>query len=91
MVQDPPNGGALVPVGPLGVSASSVAGFDITSILSEGRAVSDRGLAVLVIGGQAGLYEVSLTTGAVTALGALVGPGIKTVSDLAVPTPSGRP
>ncbi|HEX8615387.1 MAG TPA: DUF4394 domain-containing protein [Telluria sp.] len=51
--QNPPNNGTLsVPVA-LGVTASAVGGFDID-------ARSNRGLAVLTVGGKAGLYAINL-------------------------------
>ncbi|MDP3714269.1 MAG: DUF4394 domain-containing protein [Mycobacteriales bacterium] len=83
VIQSPPNAGALVAVGSLGVDTTDVVGFDIYSPLgTDGKAVSgaDQAFAVLEVGGAAGLYAVSLTTGAATALGALD----KAVTDLAV-------
>lgn len=83
VIQNPPNAGALLAVGPLGVDTSDVVGFDIYSPLgADGKAVAgaDEAFAVLEVGGAAGLYAVSLTTGAATALGALD----KAVTDLAV-------
>ncbi|RSZ56605.1 DUF4394 domain-containing protein [Massilia atriviolacea] len=51
--QNPPNNGTLsVPVA-LGVTASAVGGFDID-------ARTNRGLAVLTVGGKAGLYAINL-------------------------------
>ncbi len=51
--QNPPNNGTLsVPVA-LGVTASAVGGFDID-------ARTNRGMAVLTVGGKAGLYAINL-------------------------------
>jgi hypothetical protein len=51
--QNPPNNGTLsVPVA-LGVTASAVGGFDID-------ARNNRGLALLTVGGKAGLYAINL-------------------------------
>ena len=64
--QNPPNNGTLsVPVA-LGVTASAVGGFDID-------ARTNRGLAVLTVGGKAGLYAINLaaTANPATLLAAL--------------------
>ncbi|NHZ43397.1 DUF4394 domain-containing protein [Massilia aquatica] len=55
--QNPPNNGTLsVPLA-LGVTASAVGGFDID-------ARNNRGLAVLTVGGKAGLYAINLAASA---------------------------
>lgn len=59
--QDPPNAGTLVEVGSLGVNVEAANGFDIGS-------TSGRAFAVLTSGGSAKLYDINITTGAVTAL-----------------------
>lgn len=61
-LQNPPNDGSLVNVGPLGVAASGDAGFDI------GGGANGIALAALrtVAGGPSSLYRVDLTTGAAT-------------------------
>jgi hypothetical protein len=64
VLQDPPNDGVLMTIGPLGADFGPLAGFDI---VSEGE--RDRGFAVS--GGI--LYEVDLATGAARALGAVGG------------------
>lgn len=74
-LQDPPNDGTLVTVGPLGVDAGPTTAFDIRSD-PDG---SDRGLAA--IGGN--LFEIDLETGAARPLGA-IGPGGLAVGGLAV-------
>jgi hypothetical protein len=73
--QDPPNGGALNTVGPLGVDATE-ASFDIAG--DDGSA-----WAALRVGGSTGLYRVDLATGAATLVGA-IGAGDAVVG-LAVP------
>lgn len=69
LIQNPPNSGTLVPVGPLGVDASDVAGFDILTVGGVNTA-----LATLVVGGTTGLYVINLTTGAANPLGAVGAP-----------------
>jgi Domain of unknown function (DUF4394)/FG-GAP-like repeat len=61
-----PNGGTVTPVGPLGVIASGVNGFDIGS--SNGV-----GYAALTVGGTSGLYTINLTTGTATLAGTFSG------------------
>ncbi len=73
-IQDPPNNGTQAPVGPLGVDASAVLGFDIRPGLNTA-------FATLVVGGVPGLYGIDLTTGAATFLGNLAG---TTVGSLAI-------
>ena len=60
-IQNPPNNGTLVEVGPLGVDAQGAAGFDITA--------NGFGFAALRVGGKSELYVVNLTTGRVLKLG----------------------
>lgn len=71
--QNPPNNGTLNTVGPLGVDAQEVAGFDIAS--SDGTAFA----AFVVKQGKrkkfrATLYTINLATGAATSLGNIGGP-----------------
>jgi hypothetical protein len=58
VLQNPPNGGTLNTVGPLGVNALGIAGFDI---------VYDNGIntayALLQVGAGYGVYQVNLVTG----------------------------
>ncbi len=56
-----PNQGLVTNVGPLGVNATGDAGFDIDT--------AGNAFAALAVGGQTGLYTVSLTSGAVTLVG----------------------
>ncbi|MEK7855558.1 MAG: DUF4394 domain-containing protein, partial [Acidobacteriota bacterium] len=74
--QNPPNNGTLVVVGPLGVDAAAVSGFDILSADSTA-------LAALTVGGATNLYRVSLTSGAATSLGT-IGNGATSLSGIAV-------
>lgn len=62
-LQNPPNDGVLTTVGALGVDASSAVGLDIFS--------PNLAYASLVVGGQTGLYSISLTTGAATLINSL--------------------
>jgi hypothetical protein len=75
VAQNPPNGGTLNTVGPLGVNASATASFDILA----GNAAR----AVLVVAGTAQLYAINLTTGAAT----LIGPVSATVTGMAAAPP----
>lgn len=64
--QDPPNNGTLVEVGNIGVSLSSMNGFDI-----GGR--SGIAYAVGTVGTNTNIYTVNLTTGAFTSTGSIAG------------------
>ena len=68
VLQNPPNNGTLVTVGPLGVDAQAGAGFDIAP--SDGVA-----WAALRVPSQGGsqLYRINLTNGAVTLAGRIGG------------------
>jgi hypothetical protein len=78
--QNPPNNGTLVPIGPLGINAGAVNGFDFTSANSTT-------FASLTVGGVTGLYNVSISSGAVTSLG-VIGPGTVPYRGLAIETGS---
>lgn len=82
--QDPPDDGVLNTVGPLGVSFTSLTGFDITSLSG-----SDEGFAAIQTaeGQPSVLYGVDVESGAVSEIGA-IGQG-EHVSDLAIPTAAG--
>jgi hypothetical protein len=64
--QNPPNDGTLGTAAPLGVTATSVGGFDID-------ARNNKGYAVMTVGGARNLYAINLgaSTGAATLVGAL--------------------
>ena len=82
MIQNPPNGGVLNTVGPLGVDTSDQVGFDI----SQGTGVA---YASLTVSGTAGLYTISLANGAATLVGNIGNAGSlagETIVDIAVPT-----
>ncbi|UJR13181.1 hypothetical protein I4U23_000203 [Adineta vaga] len=68
-IQNPPNGGALVNVGSLGVTPSSIGGFDIGG--KTGIA-----LAVLTINSVTSVYRIDLNTGAATSVSNTVFPEI---------------
>ena len=90
VIQNPPNSGTLTVVGPLGVNASALQGFDI---LSTGNPVTNTGFAAMQIttGGVSQLYSINLATGAASLLGDIGGgdliDGLAVVSDV-VPEPS---
>lgn len=65
-IQNPPNNGTLSTPVPLGVDATGVNGFDITT--ATGIAY-----AALTVGGVQNFYTVNLTTGAATPVGAVGG------------------
>jgi hypothetical protein len=65
-IQNPPNNGTLVLVGPLGVDTSDAVGFDIS-------ANDNRAYATLTVGGVSGLVTINLATGAATPIGAVAG------------------
>jgi trimeric autotransporter adhesin len=76
-LQDPPNDGTLVTVGPLGVDAGAATGFDIRSDPDGG----DQGVAAI-----AGiLYEIDLATGAARPLGTIGSGGVAVVGLAVVP------
>lgn len=81
VLQNPPNGGVLHTVGPLGVDTSDVVGFDISQVTGVAY-------AALTVGGTTGLYTVDLASGAATFVGNLLRPGFpsESIIDLAVPT-----
>jgi hypothetical protein len=78
--QNPPNGGVLHTVGPLGVDTSDVVGFDISQVTGVAY-------AALTVGGTTGLYTIDLASGAATFVGnlATVGFPAESIIDLAVP------
>ena len=81
-LQDPPNDGVLVTIGPLGVDFGPLAGFDIVTDGGE-----DRGFAVT----GATLYAVDLASGAAKMLGAVgVPPGANLIGLAVVPPTDDR-
>ncbi|MDP1793710.1 MAG: DUF4394 domain-containing protein [Acidimicrobiales bacterium] len=81
VLQNPPNDGGLIPVGPLGVNASSVAGFDLFSTVRNGTTFDIKGLAALNVGGAMALYRIAPFSGKAFIRGALP----STVTDIAIP------
>ena len=59
--------GMLTPVGPLGIDAQAIAGFDI----STGTDGSNTAYAALSVMGTVSLYTINLTTGQTTSVGAI--------------------
>ena len=70
-LQNPPNNGTLTTIGPLGVDASDLAGFDISGV--DGIAY-----AALQVGGasSSSLYTINLASGAATVVGRIGGGSI---------------
>jgi len=69
VLQNPPNNGTLVTVGPLGVDFADSAGFDIAS--SDGTAYAALQIQGSDVSSQ--LYRINLTTGAATVIGRIGG------------------
>ncbi|RKN37684.1 DUF4394 domain-containing protein, partial [Micromonospora endolithica] len=82
-VQSPANSGQLAATGKLGVTAGTHAGFDIYSVVRNGRTVANRAYAVLNSATASGIYAADLLTGDVEPVGAFK-PTL-TVVDLAIP------
>lgn len=74
VTQNPANSGMLQTVGPLGVDATDIVGFDHT-------AASNVAYASLNVGGSLGFYNINLSTGAATIIGTL---GDQTITDVTV-------
>jgi hypothetical protein len=64
VIQNPPNAGGLTTVGPLGVDATAVPGFDILTVGGV-----DAPYAVLQVGAATGLYRINIMNGAATLMG----------------------
>jgi hypothetical protein len=78
-LQDPPNDGVLVTIGPLGADFGPLAGFDIVTERGVDRAFAVSGSV---------LYQIDLATGAATALGAVGAPaGVSLIGLTVVPPP----
>jgi hypothetical protein len=67
-LQNPPNDGTLVAIGPLGVAATASTGFDILT-----SAGNNTPFAALSVGGSTGLYTIDLASGAATLVGPIGG------------------
>ena len=78
-LQDPPNDGSQVTIGPLGVDFGPLAGFEIVTDAS-GR---DSGFAA----SGSTLYAIDLTTGAAKLLGIIGGGALKAVALTSIDTP----
>ncbi|MEG4799477.1 DUF4394 domain-containing protein [Microcoleus sp. ARI1-B5] len=76
--QDPPNNGVLNSIGPLGIDASSVLGFDVRSVGGNETA-----LAAIEVGGVSSLYNINLTTGRASIVGQ-IGDGRSSIKGLAL-------
>lgn len=62
--QDPPNNGVLNTIGPLGIDAGTVLGFDVRSVGGNETA-----LAAIDVAGVSSLYNINLTTGRASLVG----------------------
>ncbi len=83
-----PNNGVIADVGPLGVNADMVNGFEIATA-ADG---SNSAIAVLSVSGTATLHNIDLATGAATAAGAVTGLDAgEVIRGLAVAPPSTAP
>jgi hypothetical protein len=67
VLQNPPNNGTLVAVGPLGVDTSDLVGFDISA--NEGFAYA----SLTSVGNVTSFHRIDLTTGAATLVGTFAG------------------
>jgi uncharacterized protein DUF4394/VCBS repeat protein len=68
VLQNPPNGGALVSVGLLGVNIDATSGFDIRTAKGVNTAYGS-----FAVGGVSRLFTVNLNTGAATLVGTIGG------------------
>ena len=75
-IQNPPNNGTLVDVGPLGLNITGAVGFDISPTDNT------QGLAAVTFNGASELQQINLSTGRLQKLGNLPG----TIIGLAIPT-----
>jgi Domain of unknown function (DUF4394)/Calx-beta domain len=82
-IQNPPNNGTLLTVGPLGVDVSSRVGFDITPANVAFLASSSAGTN--------GFYSVNLSTGQTASLGPIAFPDSVRGIAVAAPTPDVTP
>jgi hypothetical protein len=83
VLQNPPNGGVLNTVGPLGVDAGDANGFDI-----DMTPTGPIGLAAFTVGGTTRLYSIDLKTGKATEQGP-IGDGAATMKGLTAAPPVG--
>ncbi|MCK9876978.1 DUF4394 domain-containing protein [Frankia sp. Ag45/Mut15] len=82
-VQSPANAGTLVNTGTLSVPVGALAGYDIFTERSRGRAVANTGFAALLVGSRFRLYEVNPLTARTTLRGFF--PANYPVFDVALP------
>lgn len=81
VLQSPANSGQLAATGKLTVDAGADSGFDIYSTLRDGSIAEQAAFATLSVGGQYGLYRITLFSGKAELAGALG----RNVVDLAIP------
>lgn len=80
-IQSPANSGQLAASGKLTVDAGPNAGFDIYSVVRGGSIANQMAFATLQVGGQYGLYRITLFSGRAELVGAFG----RNVVDLAIP------
>ncbi|MGH3775203.1 MAG: DUF4394 domain-containing protein [Pseudonocardiaceae bacterium] len=81
VIQSPANSGQLAATGKLTVDAGTDSGFDIYSTLRDGSIAEQTAFATLSVGGEYGLYRITLFSGKAELAGALD----RNVVDLAIP------
>ncbi|MGH3902055.1 MAG: DUF4394 domain-containing protein [Pseudonocardiaceae bacterium] len=81
VIQSPANAGLLAATGKLTVDAGADSGFDIYSVVSGGSITNQLAFATLPVGGQYGLYRITLFSGKAEMVGGLN----RNVVDLAIP------
>jgi Domain of unknown function (DUF4394) len=81
VIQSPANTGQLAATGKLTVDVDTNAGFDIYSVVRGGSTTGLTAFATLQVGGQYGLYRITLFSGKAELVGALD----RNVVDLAIP------
>lgn len=79
-IQEPPNSGTLVNVGPLGIPVPDLLGFDIYTTGTRSAPVNTAYLAIGSVEGPQ-LYTVNLATGTATLVGP-IDPRVGTVADI---------
>lgn len=82
-IQNPPNAGGLVTVGPLGIDIAELGGFDVSG-------VTDVAYAALLPANQSqsSLYTIDLSTGAASLVGVIGGGALVTSFTVVIPEPS---
>jgi hypothetical protein len=82
VIQAPPNAGSLNPTGKLGLDTTSAAGFDIYSVLRNGRSAANHAFASLTRAEGASFFAVDMLSGQASWRGSFGG---DQVIDIALP------